>query len=57
MGVRHLKNQERVCMNEELLWEDEDTTNDEQIADVEAEIKREKAFLSRMSHGLDELFM
>ena len=44
-------------MNEELLWEDEDTTNDEQIADVEAEIMREKAFLARMSHNLDELFM
>ena len=44
-------------MNEEQLWEDEDTTNDEQIAEIEEEIKRGKAFLARMSHGLDELFM
>lgn len=44
-------------MNEELMWEDEDTTNDEQIFDVEEEIKRDKAFLARMSHNLDELFM
>jgi hypothetical protein len=43
-------------MENEIVWEDHEDANEEQIAELEADIIRGKAMLARLSESSDLLF-